>query len=1338
MTADVKIDGLSASVIANKQTTGTGRTVRRMWASAARPIDSRVQEVLDIKMASPRLVNTLLFEISRYPLDLSVVYLDPDDGTWKSLHYRRPKGEKTPTPTPLLTPVGLTIANSVPSTIVTERSKNKRDQHPQHFGENHWRKEAWSLDPVRTAQVRFIIQRNPDGRPPHDKRGKDLPYSIAMRKISLGFRITHPDDVTGSVIPGEVFESSNDPLGSSVNWSLVTRDPQAAIDTDKETIWASSLMPVSYAVVPYYLDMRDADGEGQVVDSFYLDPITPGVSCNLYYSNSDPIGDFVGSTAPVPVVMRREMHSPEAAEGHIRISPAVQSGIEISSTFTRVSVNENWWVGIDAVAFIDTTDDGVSHPIFSLGGLALYQEGPVLRLACEQVETTMDLPEHHVEGSRFRLVIEHVARGVETNALTRLTYQQDGGGDVFVAELGHDQDIPTGGFRVGLDAAPEDMDETHVAAIGVVGLVLKQEPIEDWVRDIFLTDGESVVIDDLLGTHRNLSTNAAVRMHPVWVTTDNLFGVVGGESSRMGSLSWVPVNRNYILQRGRMTFPPTKARYWKFEFTNLSARPFAAPFETEQDCLFFPPDVVKVTEAAGPQHSRDFAPHGIESLINGQMPQTYNGALAILSTFSDADPTTASALVIDNPVLAQQVADQGWIWQYEPWHMGTKSPMWTEEAVHQYEEITLRHRSAVGYWVGLREIVPSRLLFGEVDDTEEYMERFLDDANISLADSSTTIAFGEAGVAAESADAVVTSTTYRSLTPMSAVQFLTQQSNPEQVLDDPDFREEDIGVFYQAYGDAALDRLDTNLVVVDRSGGNNLSYGGLEAFTYGDLEVYAYGQLGGGTLGESSDGGLVSYPYGLTGIGELVGRARVSADVEQEGPVLVEIVDSDTNEILASVSETVPVGSEVDIQVSCEPLSLSFRTYGDVEALPDGASEATYGDLEGYTYGELSQAGNTTTSVVLRVRQTSPPGSRFHVHRMALYDDPIQWEFSVDDGASWWMAPGVRNDPNGVLTFPEPGNDLRWRCTFRKEGAHISALHIRPWYRHPAMGFAHDLEIAGPTHSAWDAYPTLTKHPMAKEIHYADPDYIETLRPVVNWRNLVLDPSQVTEVVGADQWQVTGLAVASGVHSDTALYGSSIATLTVDGTTDPVMASLLGPGAEEDQMWHEIHRGVFAIPNTRQRYRKATVSGRFYFRVQPDGPALRVQPAIQWLRLAEDGSLIPGSLDPFGPTQSLAEDPEFTEVSISSDAPNDFTHWRPVFTFTKTDGSRPDAGIIIETDGSYVTECGLTLSGRPYLDGDQSYGLWEGEAHASTSVFGTLSISSIVTPTVIVLGSSTP
>lgn len=121
--------------------------------------------------------------------------------------------------------------------------------------------------------------------------GKDLkafegdgttPLLDAGREVSLRFRIltTAPDsdrDCTGSPYRTVVLQSDPEGIRTSVG------DLQDAY-------WLSAPNPSQFACESLYFDIRDSDGEAQVVDHLEIDPVTPGIYANMYYSNDEAPG----------------------------------------------------------------------------------------------------------------------------------------------------------------------------------------------------------------------------------------------------------------------------------------------------------------------------------------------------------------------------------------------------------------------------------------------------------------------------------------------------------------------------------------------------------------------------------------------------------------------------------------------------------------------------------------------------------------------------------------------------------------------------------------------------------------------------------------------------------------------------------------------------------------------------------------------------------------------------------------------------------------------------------------------------------------------------------------
>jgi hypothetical protein len=106
------------------------------------------------------------------------------------------------------------------------------------------------------------------------------PYLVETVETSIRFRIltTAPDvdrDCTGSLY--RTVAQISDPT-----------NVRAAVGDLENAYWMSAPNPSRFAVEALYMDCRDEVGSAQVIDHLLVDPITPGIWMNIYYSN-DPV-----------------------------------------------------------------------------------------------------------------------------------------------------------------------------------------------------------------------------------------------------------------------------------------------------------------------------------------------------------------------------------------------------------------------------------------------------------------------------------------------------------------------------------------------------------------------------------------------------------------------------------------------------------------------------------------------------------------------------------------------------------------------------------------------------------------------------------------------------------------------------------------------------------------------------------------------------------------------------------------------------------------------------------------------------------------------------------------
>lgn len=1112
----------------------------RYWSSAARPASSPLREIMEVSFGSPRLVNHLSFKVSRFPLVLTAEWLD-EQGEWQPFTY-------APVPTtltaplrrlPARPPVGAGISDSSPSVVRDPRT----GANPFHSGAEHWQQESWKVSPVSTTKVRMVGVRTPFGNPPVDPLTREpVDYPIAISDLTIGYRVLSRHDVP-SYDPG-IWASSADLLGSRVGYSTYRQPPASAADDSTATYWRSEPQPFPFAVTGFHMDLRDDSGQPQVVDRFWVDPVTSGVLCNVYYSNDTDHEYFRGLSTPIPAAdeVRYGLPTPPPP-GSVRVAvemdPEEKVGVAVSARHTRVDYSRAWWVGIDAHTLVPASTTG-EWPLLSMGTTRVVQRDAqivVVTSTGEEVWLPLD-PALHTVGARFALLVSHHPASDGHRARIKITYRLAQHLPVTIVE---DLLAPLGAESapIGVGLHPDPADDGG-SSLGIRGLVVKQETLDADAEDWFLDEGEAFVSDPLTphddrGTH----FNALLRVHPDFVTDDNPFGIVGGTNDPFDQMTWTPIAGDYVLRQGYLNVPPTKAAFWKFEMTGLVPEVYENFVTMDREVLVYPQNVVEEWSRVAGAADDNSVPSGVGATAAMASSVQYSDVLDAIDRSqqglgSQTDPTASTVLVVKDPLQAQRVATTGWVWTYQPWHSGSRAPRFSAEQVHHYERLRIQHSTKVAYFAAIREITPVRVDYAFPDDNPEYVERWLDGTFVDPEETRDVEFLPGGGVRSTSSIAEVTSVGMRSYRNVRGVQFASQESDMIQMLEDPDFISMTMRR-WQAFGDAKVIRFGPRDVLVNR-GWNPNTYGDLETLItsptqYGELEDLTYSEMEGlGPTGEA-EGGIRSMDYLPFGSGEIMARVHVSAPSDLTLPITVELVSSETDEVWASSRRLLKAGEAAVISVRAAGSgTMVNNTYGDLENLVTPPTQ--YEELEDFSYAQLESAEGRASSVYVRVCQHGEGTDSFRVHRIALYDSPIAWFFSNDDGASYWQAISVRNDPHSVLSFPEffdtededMGRMLRWKVRFYRTGAITSALHVRPWYgvRGRTVDRAHGLELLGPNRNLRDLLPPTHQHPMWQETFNPIEHVYVVQKPV--WRNLMPYPS-AEGPFSNDEWEPENIRV---------------------------------------------------------------------------------------------------------------------------------------------------------------------------------------------------------------------
>lgn len=362
------------------------------------------------------------------------------------------------------------------------------------------------------------------------------------------------------------------------------------------------------------------------------------------------------------------------------------------------------------------------------------------------------------------------------------------------------------------------------------------------------------------------------------------------------------------------------------------------------------------------------------------------------------------------------------------------------------------------------------------------------------------------------------------------VQFATQQSSAVQLVPDPDFAAE-LAANWVPVGDVIdMERnedfsttLGTAVKILRASGLNTWSelggfYPTWTALESGNADI---GQPTWNSL--EGDGSVVGgggielrSPVQVSERARIWAAARVYADHTLSTPLTLQVLSA-SGDVLAEKDQIVTAGKVVEWSVgyTVGETPEIHQTWNDVMRRDADPALPTYADLDGVRWIDLTDIEVAQSrDLKVRVIQRSAGEDVWYVDNVSLFEDAILWEFSNDDGLTWWPALGIRNDPNGVLIFPSSGSPvpsdptgLRWRVTGTRPGLHISALDIRPWYAETIFGIpGREPGVSGgPNIQPTDHYPPIQDDPFFRQ--WSDPvpqDWYYTFRQL-----LLLDRQEV-------------------------------------------------------------------------------------------------------------------------------------------------------------------------------------------------------------------------------------
>jgi hypothetical protein len=1073
-TLPLYVDGINLSKLASAvkntsagQFLGSLKPTQYFWSSLIRSIQTQTQDVLEVRLQGTRLVNTISFTLAHYPQKVRLQ-------TWTINHSQ------------WITRWSTTIYDSIPAIIPP--SPPLLHVNPYHNGSNHWTHFTVSFPAGTTPRIRLVMTRNVAGAPP-SWNNLPLSYPLGVQNLTIGYLINSEQDLPTTPI------FTHDALGSQIEWTVRTEAPANAINGS--TIpWQSSPQPTSTSVVNYYLNMRTTAGAPQLVTRFYIDPLYINTKINLYYSNTNPstVDFFAQSTTLVPPVALTNGTLIPSTLG-LTFPSADSAYITISNEKVQFQPSKAWWSGIVFQTHFPSSTTGTTAPpvLWSFGGLELFITNTNKRIVLLTTNNSNLVTTRQTITYATGTIISII-----TAYLPTATTQLAAGIHLWISTtraptLVHthatttatDIESQPSTLRFGKAGAPTPLNLT------LNSFVLKQEEVTLAAIDTYVSNPQRYTTlhpyakTDPTGN----TTNSLLRFSPSFLSTTNISGFRGGPGAFWSLLEWTPIPLDFTAQKGFLYVPPTRACFWKFEFTNLSPQsintfvPITQTVQTHQGL----PNTVSQSATLPKINSSGSAPAGaalVGKYTSGQSlyaDQSFANAIAPRTPL--VTPPTAMQVAMDLS-LQMRLAKQAWYWQYQTWHPSTVAPRFVTTGVHAYTTNTVQTQGKVGYFAGLNSIVAYADNPLTATDGLVYTVIFTDHTNITsntwqlshTCINTNTMLSGSLPV-------ICTGNTFWSTTPVVGVQFATTQSTAVEIAFDDAFESGTLIASTQTrvivtpthstknkiipawtttqvankVGDATPSyNQGTQTVSVTRSASaptitiTPASTGRMvqpEVHPIFDLNTITTSDYA-ASLGEF--GGLASAQSHPASTGFVWAAVRVTATTPLTGPLVIQVVDAGaaattfTPTVVAAKSFTVGVNQTVE-------------------------------EFAGYPMGSAIPSGNL---MYARVVQYGAANNTFDVDRLSLFDEGMIWQFSNNGGTTWYDAWNIRNTPNGALRFPVGGQYLKWRVIATRATVNVSALRIRPIYGHSIFGtYATPYAPPARTSTVTTLTPLPTPHP---------------------------------------------------------------------------------------------------------------------------------------------------------------------------------------------------------------------------------------------------------------------
>ena len=480
--------------------------------------------------------------------------------------------------------------------------------------------------PIVAKQVRFQLTRI------NDQAIAGQPYVLGLRNGLIRRNVYDRSQGT------QYFEEEQDVLGNVISKYIKDWDAKLAVDDDPYTFWKSAPMPDPAAVANLYLDLRDDAGGPRTIDKFYLDPVYTGNHVNLYYSSDDSIGTL--KLNPITIRPDEDENTQwRLGRGRWDDSTTLSPSYYRWSMSVGPLVKQPVWFGLEWTPDFDPLDGPPRDPVLieamapttgnfkprveydvGSGNFKLYFDD-----GTDEREFTCPLDTYFVPGDPLKIV---VGWRYDPDVVYISIMDRRG------VEIGHlEQTVLTLPDQVSIDGQVQTSDFRGL----ITSMVIKREDYRNssasfQASPTYYVDPDPVIPDPVTSTIPSTSLDNAVYAAS-WTTQEH--GSGGASETAYEEKEWTPVWRNFVAEKGMLFLPQAiNAKYWKFEFSNLTEQPYPV-YESGVEVRYktFPVSVMQQSSAGPRLYTGEGGFLGLGTFIsvNGVRAVNWLNPLSILS-----------------------------------------------------------------------------------------------------------------------------------------------------------------------------------------------------------------------------------------------------------------------------------------------------------------------------------------------------------------------------------------------------------------------------------------------------------------------------------------------------------------------------------------------------------------------------------------------------------------------------------------------------------------------------------------------------------------------------------